>query len=133
MIRTSHGDGVTNDGGEGGSRNVESWAKDAQAQALRVDLADDRCFVFPYAHLLFAALQRDADVELLRIGFTAHEVLVRGRNLRALALAVQKLSVDWIRELPPRYEGLAVPDGAFIAKIEVKDTQAEEAESDTPD
>lgn len=131
MIRSSHGEAATSEAGESGSRNVESWAKDAQAQALRVDLADDCCFVFPYAHLLFAALQREADDELLRIGFTTHEVSVRGRNLRALALAVQKLSLDWIREMPPRYEGLAVPDGAFVAKIEVKDAQTEDENAPT--
>lgn len=132
MIRSSHSETAATETGESGSRNVESWAKDAQAHALRIDLADDRCFVFPYAHLLFASLERENDEELLLIHFTTHEVAVRGRNLRALALAVQKLSVDWIRELPARYEGLAVPDGAFVARIEVKDVQADEAEGAPP-
>ncbi|MDQ3621318.1 MAG: hypothetical protein M3463_02360 [Verrucomicrobiota bacterium] len=85
-------------------------------------MADERWFVFPYAHLLVASLQREGNKELLKVCFTTHEVLVRGRNLRALALALQKFSADWIRELPPRYEGLVVPDGAFVEKIEVKES-----------
>ncbi len=104
---------------------MESWAKDAQAQALRVELADESWFLFPYAHLVYASLQRIEAEEQLCISFTTHEIHARGRNLRALALAIQKLSVDWIRELPPRYEGLAVPDGAFIGRIEIKDSAAE--------
>ena len=127
MIKASHSDTPPADSADGAGRNMESWAKDAQAQALRVELADEGCFLFPYAHLRYASLQSEGGEELLRISFTSHEIHVRGRNLRALALALQKLSADWIRELPPRYEGLAVPDGAFIAKIEVKET-AEEAE-----
>lgn len=128
MIKASHSDIAVADSADSGARNMESWAKDAQAQSLRVELADESCFLFPYAHLLFASLNRAAEDELLHIGFTTHELLIRGRNLRALALALQKLSVDWIRELPPRYEGLAVPDGAFVAKIEVKVAQGDEAE-----
>lgn len=125
MIKASHSDNPPLDSADTAGPNMESWAKDAQAQALRVELADESCFLFPYAHLRFASLQRVETDELLRISFTTHEIHVRGRNLRALALAVQKLSADWIRELPPRYEGLAVPDGAFVAKIEVKESAAE--------
>ena len=125
MIKASHSDNPPADSADTAGRNMESWAKDAQAQALRVELADESCFFFPYAHLRFASLQRVETDELLHISFTTHEIHVRGRNLRALALAVQKLSADWIRELPARYEGLAVPDGAFVAKIEVKESTAE--------
>jgi hypothetical protein len=132
MIKASHSDSPSADSPDAAGRNVESWAKDAQAQSLRVELADDRWFVFPYAHLLVASLQREGNEELLKVCFTTHEVLVRGRNLRALALAVQKLSVDWIRELPPRYEGLAVPDGAFVGKIEVIESEPETGSSAEP-
>jgi hypothetical protein len=127
MIKASHSDTPSADSADTAGRNMESWAKDAQAHSLRVELSDESCFLLPYAHLRFASLQREEASELLHISFTSHEIHVRGRNLRALALAVQKLSVDWIRELPPRYEGLAVPDGAFIAKIEIQEA-AEETE-----
>lgn len=122
MIRSSQSDSTSS---AAEARNMECWAKDAQAQVLRVELGDGSCFFFPYVHLLFASLETKEAVEMLLLSFTTHEVRVSGRSLRPLALAAQKLAVDWIRELPPRYEGLAVPDGAFITKIEVKEAAQE--------
>jgi hypothetical protein len=121
MIRVSQGDGQSADASITDAKNLECWAKDAQAQALRIELADESCFIFPYAHLLFASHQRVENTESLRLLFNTHDVRLSGRNLRGLAAALQKMGVDWIRELPPRYQGLAVPDGAFVEKIEIQE------------
>ena len=125
MIKASQSDNASTDYPESVGRNMESWAKDTQAQALRLELADESCYLFPYAHLIFASLERSDNEELLRVSFTTHEIHIHGRNLRSLALAVQKLSVDWIRELPSRYQELAIPDGTLATKIKVKVSVAE--------
>lgn len=107
------------------------WERDPNAQALRVELNDGSTFIFPYAHLSFAKLTRDAAAETLKLVFSTHEVRVAGRKLRELSIAVQKLSVDWIKEIPARYAQLAEHDAAFIETIMVKEMAAELADGET--
>lgn len=96
------------------------WDRDANAQALRVEVSDGSTFVFPYAHLNFAKLESESGKEELRLMIGSHEVYVTGKRLRELVLAVQKLAVEWVKELPARYAAIADRDSVFIEKIEVK-------------
>jgi hypothetical protein len=98
-----------------------AWESNPQAQALRVDLQSGVFFVLPYSQFAFAHFQRDGEGESLCITFSSHEIRLTGRNLRELGLALQKLSVDWVREAPARYAGLAARESAFIERIEVHD------------
>ena len=56
---------------------------------------------------------------MLNLAFSTHVVKVRGRHLRDVALALQKLAVEWIKEIAPKYAKLAEPDTAVIMSIEV--------------
>ena len=40
-------------------------------------------------------------------------------HLREVALALQKLAVEWIKELAPKYAALAEPNAAVILSVEV--------------
>ena len=106
--------------------NFEAWENNPQAQALRVDLQNGSFFVLPYSHFALAHFDRDENGESLRIAFTTHEVRVSGRHLRELGIALQKLAVEWIREVPPRYAALAEKGRAFIERIEVAEIEDEE-------
>jgi len=44
---------------------------------------------------------------------------IRGRHLREVALALQKLAVESIREIAPKFAALAEPDAAVILSIEM--------------
>ncbi|MEO6739424.1 MAG: hypothetical protein ABIP20_04175 [Chthoniobacteraceae bacterium] len=101
------------------SRSIACWNEDAQTQALRVELKGGDFFVFPVSHFLCAEFTRGAEGDLLRLAFTTHEVKIRGRHLREVALALQRLAVEWIREIVPKYAALAGPDAAIIMAIEV--------------
>ena len=103
--------------------NPVSWERNPQAQALGVYLQQGVLFVFPYSHFAFAQLLLDEDLETLRISFTTHDVCVSGHNLLELSRALQKLAVDWIREMPMRYAPLSERDFVFIERIEVKETE----------
>ena len=107
-----------------------AWENNPQAQALRVDLQSGAFFVLPYSHFAFAHFQREGDSETLRVTFSSHEVRVNGRNLRELGLALQKLGVDWIREAPARYAGLAARGCTFIERIEIAEISEEDAPHD---
>jgi hypothetical protein len=92
-----------------------------QVEGLRVELKDSTFMVFPYNHLSFARIQEQESGDLLTISFTTHDIEVTGRNLREIGVALQKKTVDWIRETPTRYATLTAKDSAFIAAIELKD------------
>ena len=108
--------------------SLVAWEQNPQAQALRVDLQSGVFFVLPYSHFGFAHFAREANHETLRVSFATHDVRVSGRNLRELGLALQKLTVDWIREVPARYVALSEKGCAFIERIEI----AEVSEGNVP-
>ena len=69
--------------------------------------------------------------DLLNLAFSTHAVKVRGRHLRDVALALQKLAVEWIKEIAPKYAKLADPNTAVILSMEVSaigDSPSEEDE-----
>jgi len=108
--------------------SLVAWEQNPQAQALRVDLQSGVFFVLPYSQFGFAHFAREANHETLRVSFATHDVRVSGRNLRELGLALQKLTVDWIREVPSRYAALSEKGCAFIERIEI----TEISEGDSP-
>ena len=118
MIRTSQSESKTGEPGTA-KRNVACWNEDPQTQALRVELESGNFFVFPVSHFLSAEFTRGDDCDLLKLLFTTHAATIRGRHLREVALALQKLAVEWIKELAPKYAALAEPNAAVILSIEV--------------
>jgi hypothetical protein len=100
------------------------WSRDAHPRSLRVELQDNRFFLFPNHHLLFTEFQSGDAEESLRLSLTTHEVRITGRNLRELALAFQKLTVEWIKEMPPRLFSPTLDD-VFIHSINVQSKRPE--------
>ncbi len=118
MIRSSQSESKTAEPGAA-KRNVASWNEDPQTQALRVEFTNGNFFVFPVSHFLSAEFTREDEGDLLKLLFTTHTVTIRGRHLREVALALQKLGVEWIKELASKYAALAEPNAAVILSIEV--------------
>ena len=102
------------------------WNKDAQAQMLRVELADGSFFLFPHDHLNVARFERHSDGDSLTLLFTTHEIEIAGKHLRELGLAFQRLAVDWVKELPARYATTANDDSVYIVSIKVSEIRAEQ-------
>jgi hypothetical protein len=127
MIKATQPDGNAAEPSPIERANLECWNRDAQAQALRVEVSEEQCFVFPYSHFAWAGLSRDGKAEVLRVSFTTHDVHISGRNLRLVLVALQKLSVEWVSARPARYERLATTDAVFIEKIEVEELSEEPA------
>jgi hypothetical protein len=118
MIRTNQSQGKSSEPGVG-ARGAVCWNEDPQAQALRIELNSGNLFVFPLSHFLSAEFTRIDGCDSLNLAFTTHEVRIRGRHLREVALALQKLAVEWIREIPQKYAALADTNAAFVQSIEV--------------
>lgn len=118
MIRTSQSEGKVAEP-SGAKRSVVCWNEDPQTHAIRVELNNGNFFVLPMSHFLSAEFTRGDKDDVLKLEFTTHGVTIRGLRLRAIALALQKLAVEWITEIAPKYTKLAEPNAAFVLSIEV--------------
>ena len=118
MIRTSQSESKTTEPSPT-KRSVVCWNEDPQTQALRVEVKSGNFFVFPVSHFLSAEFTQDDKGDVLKLVFTTHEVTISGQHLREVALALQKLAVEWIKEIAPKYAKLAEPNAAVILSIEV--------------
>jgi len=98
--------------------NFLSWNRAVQPRCLRVELADGTFFALPYQHLVCVRFEPGTE-DTINVTIARHEMKITGKNLRELALAFQKLTVDWVRELPARYAALANHDSVHIAGIKV--------------
>jgi len=122
MKRSQSKDAPSGDSPKG---NFLSWNRAVQPRCLRVELADGTFFVLPYQHLVCVRFEPGAD-EAINITISGHEVKITGKNLRELALAFQKFTVDWVKELPRRYVAVANGEGVHIASIAVTRIQAQQ-------
>jgi len=118
MIRTSQSESKTTEA-SATKRSVVCWNEDPQTQALRVELRNGSFLVFPVSHFLCAEFTQGDKGDALKLLFTTHEVSISGQHLREVGLAMQKLAVEWIKEIAPKYAKLAEPNAAVIVSIEV--------------
>ena len=88
----------------------ECWANDPQARAVRIELSLDRSLLLPHDEFVFSELKRDGKEQALRLVFTMHEVLIRGRSLRRIETAMQRMELSALNTLPTNQRSL-VPDG----------------------
>jgi len=92
------------------------WNKEAQQQSLRIEQANGDLFIIPYIHLLYAHLGTENEKELLALTFSSHEIRIVGRALTDLAIAIQQLSIEWIKPLDARYSE-SKKTGALVERI----------------
>ena len=118
MIRTSQSESKTTEP-SGTKRSVVCWNEDPQTQALRVELNSGNFFVFPMSHFLSAEFTQGDKGDVLKLLFTTHAVTISGQHMREVALALQKLAVEWIKEIAAKYAKLAEPNAAVILSIQV--------------
>jgi hypothetical protein len=123
-MKTSRTDGRSPD--RTTSKQHVSWNKDAQAQVLRVELADGSFYLFPYGHLGMVKFEQNGEDDLPHLRFANHEIQIAGRNLRELGLAFQKLAVEWMKTVPERYAAIADGNSGCIISIKVNEIEAEQ-------
>jgi hypothetical protein len=90
------------------------------ADSLRLEL-NPKCFcLLSYHHLEFAKFESAQNEDVITMLFLNRTVRITGQNLRALGLALQERTVEFIKPLPERYSLLASED-VSVKTIEIKD------------
>lgn len=99
------------------------WQREAPCACLRIETSASEMHILPYAHLISASLTSTDDSETLRLAFSAHDVEIIGRNLRALLLALQDFGVKWIRAMPQRYQQLDAVENGVVSRIHIHEAK----------
>jgi hypothetical protein len=88
--------------------------------SLRLEVSPESFYLLSYHHLEFGKFESGKDRDTLTLAFIGHQVRVVGRNLRELAVAVQKRTVEAITPLPNRYSAASGAQGGLVEVIEVQ-------------
>lgn len=99
------------------------WQREAPCACLRIEISAREAHVFPYHHLVMAALEHGEQTETLRLTFSSHDVEIAGRNLRALLLALQDFAVKWVRPMPERYHALEYNENGVVSSIRLQEAK----------
>jgi hypothetical protein len=88
--------------------------------SFRLEL-NPKCFcLLSYHHLEFAKFESAQNEDVITMLFLDRTVRITGKNLRALGLALQDRTVEFIKPLPERYSSLA-SDDVSVKTIEIED------------
>lgn len=101
----------------------DCWHRDRDRHCLRVELNSGEIFLFRYQQLVGVHHLSALNPETLKISFSTHQVVLSGKNLSEIMVALEDLAIAWIKSVPARYHQLAGPDRALITGIEITATE----------
>ena len=102
----------------------ECWSSDSQADGLRIELSGEHCLLLPFNQFLLAELKIENKEHHLRLVFVMHEVLISGKNLKRLQIAMQKKELAFIAKVSTNYQSTTVDGSPLILNIVVNETAA---------
>lgn len=86
---------------------------------LRLELSQECFYLLPYHHLESVKFESDGGQDTLTLIFLNRVVVVIGKHLRALGLALQDRCVEFIKPLPERYAPVARQE-VSVKSIEIQ-------------
>ena len=94
------------------------------ADNLRLELDPKGFYLLPYHHLELIKFEAGEGLDTLTLLFLRRTVLITGKNLRELGLALQDRAVEFVKPMPvfDRYSSAAGKD-ALVKKIEIHDNK----------
>ncbi len=98
----------------------ESTSKFGGADSLRLELTPACFYLLAYHHLDMAKFESDKGGDILTLSFLNRTVRITGKNLRDLAINIQKRNVESVKPTPNKYGSLATDD-VWIKAIEIED------------
>ena len=91
---------------------------------LRLELDANSFYLLPCHHLELVKFESGEGQDTLTLSFLKRTVLITGKNLRELGLALQDRAVEFVKPMPvfDRYSSVAGKD-ALVKKIEIHDNK----------
>src|SRR5208283_3045312 len=91
---------------------------------LRLELDSNSFFLLPCHHLELVKFEAGEGLDTLTLSFLKRTVLIKGKNLRDLGLALQDRCVEFVKPMPvfDRYTSVAAKE-ALVKTIEIQNNQ----------
>ena len=90
------------------------------ADSLRLEVSPACFYLLAYHHLDMAKFESDKGSDILTLSFLNRIVRITGKNLRRLAIKIQKREVESVQPKPDKY-GLLATDDVWVKAIEIED------------
>lgn len=90
------------------------------ADSLRLEITPACFYLLAYHHLDMAKCESDKGGDMLTLSFLNRTVRITGKNLRRLAIKIQKREVESVKPMPDKYALLA-NDDVWVKAIEIED------------
>jgi len=100
----------------------DSSSKFGGADSLRLEITPTCFYLLPYHHLDMAKWESEKGGDTLTLSFLNRTVRMTGKNLRDLAIKIQRRDVESVRPKPDKY-GVLASDDIWIKSIEVEDAK----------
>ena len=113
-------------------RSPECFASDVRARGVRIDLSPQKSIVLPHEQFMGSEFSAEKSVELLKLKFASHEVILAGHQLRRIENAILNRDLSWLCALPEnqRQSDSEVP---FVSTLTVKAIEAQSNEQSNED
>jgi hypothetical protein len=98
------------------SKPPECFACDPRARGVRVDLSPQKSVVLPHEHFVYAEFMADEQIDLLKLVFVTHEVILTGYLLRRIETAILNRDLSWLCARQKNFHHQN-SDRPFIAKL----------------
>jgi hypothetical protein len=90
------------------------------ADGLRLELTPACFYLLSYHHLDMAKFESDKGSDVLTLSFLRRTVRITGKNLRALAMDIQRRNAESVKPMPDRYGSMA-DNAVWVKTIEIED------------
>lgn len=97
----------------------ECFACDARARGVRIDFSPYKSIVLPHEQFMGAEYSAEKSVELLKLKFASHEIILAGYLLRRIENAILNRDLSWLCALPEKFH-LPDSDRPFVTNLTVK-------------
>lgn len=96
----------------------ETSTKFDGTDSLRLEINPTCFYLLPYHHLDLVKYESDKGGDIITLSLLNRTVRITGKNLRRLAIDIQRRSIESVKPLPDKY-GALVADAAWIKTIEI--------------
>jgi hypothetical protein len=100
------------------SKPPECFACDPRARGVRVDISPQKSVVLPHEHFVYAEFMADDQIDLLKLVFVTHEVVLTGYLLRRIETAIVNRDLSWLCARPEKFRAQN-SDRPFVASLAV--------------
>jgi hypothetical protein len=97
----------------------ECFATDARARGVRVELSPQKSIVLPHEHFVYAEFTADEKIDLLKLVFVTHEVVLAGHLLHRIETAILNRDLSWLVARPEKFHTQG-SDRPFVTKLTVR-------------